>query len=286
MNCSICNSDKFEIGFNGQVRTGGASSEYNTTAKVFKCQNCGVEILDIEKSANDNYWAEKVDSVSKQNIYNKYDWEQELWLSKIGLNSFRDKEVLDFGCGHGIFLDLLENVASNTYGVERDKELFTDFYGKKSHQVFESLGELSDNSIDIIVSFDVIEHIESPKEIISELYRVLKPNGKVYIGVPNQTDFLKELEETYLPFFYHEAHVLYFNEESLSTLIQQKPFNIQSIQYLHKYNIYNMINWIKEKKPTGNPNIVQPFDKSFDTIYKNYLEDRKVSSHLLVSACK
>ena len=98
MKCSICNNNKFKIGFNGQIRTGGASSGYNTIAKVFKCQNCSVEILKIENSANDNYWAEKVDSVSKQHIYDKYDWEQELWLSKIGLNTFRDKSVLDFGC--------------------------------------------------------------------------------------------------------------------------------------------------------------------------------------------
>ena len=183
-------------------------------------------------------------------------------------------------------VDLLENIASKTYGVERDKKLFEDFYLNKKHQVFESLEQLEDNSIEVIISFDVIEHIEFPIEIINEMYRVLKPYGKVYIGVPNQTDFLKELEDSYLPFFYHEAHVLYFNEESLSTLVKQKPFSIMEIQYLHKYNIYNMINWIKDKKPTGNPKNRKPFDKSFDTVYKTYLEDRKISSHILISAIK
>jgi len=286
LNCRICNGDKFEIIFNEKIRTGGAESQYNTNAQVFKCQHCSVEMLSIDKSFNHDYWGEKVDSISRENIYNKYDWEQELWLSKIGLNTFRDKIVLDFGCGHGIFLDLLQNIASMTYGVEKNKDIFDDFYRGKKHQIFYNLEQMDNNSVDIIVAFDVIEHLEAPLEILKEMYRVLNPNGKVYIGVPNQCDFLKSIEKEYLKFFYHEAHVLYFNEKSLSSLIANINFKINNIQYLHKYNIYNMINWIKDQKPSGNPNVNQPFDKYFDTIYKSYLEDRKISSHILISANK
>jgi ubiquinone/menaquinone biosynthesis C-methylase UbiE len=41
-----------------------------------------------------------------------------------------------------------------------------------------------DNSVEIIFCFNVLEHIYNHKNVINEVYRVLKPNGKFYMSVP------------------------------------------------------------------------------------------------------
>ena len=44
---------------------------------------------------------------------------------------------------------------------------------------------IDDNSIDFVVSFQVIEHIKNDRYFISEIYRVLKPGGKLILTTPN-----------------------------------------------------------------------------------------------------
>ncbi|MBE9561776.1 MAG: class I SAM-dependent methyltransferase [Proteobacteria bacterium] len=51
------------------------------------------------------------------------------------------------------------------------------------HENVEQLS-FSDQSIDIIVSNDVLEHVNLPGKAITEMYRVLQPNGEVFMTVP------------------------------------------------------------------------------------------------------
>ncbi|MDM8566426.1 class I SAM-dependent methyltransferase [Candidatus Halobeggiatoa sp. HSG11] len=51
------------------------------------------------------------------------------------------------------------------------------------HENIEQLS-FADQSIDIIVSNDVLEHVNSPEKAIAEIYRVLKPNGEIFMTVP------------------------------------------------------------------------------------------------------
>lgn len=43
---------------------------------------------------------------------------------------------------------------------------------------------INDNSFDAILCTQVLEHLEWPRESVKEMYRVLKPDGKLYITVP------------------------------------------------------------------------------------------------------
>jgi SAM-dependent methyltransferase len=48
---------------------------------------------------------------------------------------------------------------------------------------------LYDNSFDYVISFDVLEHVQEPKKVISEVFRLLKPNGKFYFTTVNYFSF-------------------------------------------------------------------------------------------------
>ena len=45
--------------------------------------------------------------------------------------------------------------------------------------------KFDDNSIDFVVTFQVIEHIKDDEKFVQEIHRVLKPGGKLILTTPN-----------------------------------------------------------------------------------------------------
>lgn len=108
---------------------------------------------------------------------------------------FKDKVVLDIGCGAGgktvfyaskgvkkiIGIEILEkyrdeaeNLATE-YGLE-DKFEFVQ--GDASNMPFE------DEIFDTIIMNDAMEHVDKPEKVLEECYRVLKKDGKLYLNFP------------------------------------------------------------------------------------------------------
>ena len=106
---------------------------------------------------------------------------------------------LDLGCGVGPFIyKILQADGNYVIGtdislnaIKKAKSLLTKNTGKKNFALLnqgETKLPLKDNSVDYILSADVMEHVgyENQKEIISEMYRVLKKDGKAIIHTPNR----------------------------------------------------------------------------------------------------
>ena len=90
-----------------------------------------------------------------------------------------DKIVLDLASGEGYGSDLLANYAKQIFGVDIDVETITHAKSKyiRNNLTF-LIGEAShiplpDNSIDVFVSFETIEHHDKHIEMLNEVKRVL-----------------------------------------------------------------------------------------------------------------
>jgi 2-polyprenyl-3-methyl-5-hydroxy-6-metoxy-1,4-benzoquinol methylase len=105
------------------------------------------------------------------------------------------KVVLDIACGSGYGTQLLAKKAKKVYGVDVDKD--TVEYAKKNFgatNVVYKLGDgvaipLDDNSVDVVVTLETIEHIENYDKFIDEVKRVLKPDGLAIVSTPNDLEF-------------------------------------------------------------------------------------------------
>jgi len=89
--------------------------------------------------------------------------------------------VLDFGCGSGGVLGSLHvkrkiGIEISDYAVAKAQELLDN--------VFPEMTMVDTNSIDLIISYHALEHVENPSKILREMYRVLVPEGKAKIVVP------------------------------------------------------------------------------------------------------
>lgn len=133
-------------------------------------------------------------------------------------------DVLDFGCGSGT-LSLLaaEAGAASVIGIDLNRDLIEQAKQFCAHRRTKTQPrfivaedskriDLADDSIDVILCFDVLEHIIDYREIISEWQRVLRPGGRVFIWwVPWLNPYGHHIESL-IPIPW--AHVL-FSERTL-----------------------------------------------------------------------
>jgi 2-polyprenyl-3-methyl-5-hydroxy-6-metoxy-1,4-benzoquinol methylase len=107
---------------------------------------------------------------------------------------FRAKgaDVLDIGCGYGYGSHLLSEEAESVAGIDFHPPAVA--YAKEhyvgpnlSYQEHDANNPLpfEDNSFDLVVSSEVIEHIQRQKELVEEIARVGRPGGHVIVKTPN-----------------------------------------------------------------------------------------------------
>lgn len=104
-----------------------------------------------------------------------------------------NSSVLDIGCGSGHGSNTLASKFKTVSGVDISPEAIE--YAKKYWQLPNidfRLGDslnipFPDNTFDVVVAFEVFEHLTDWRKFLTEIKRVLKPNGLVYISTPNKT---------------------------------------------------------------------------------------------------
>lgn len=92
------------------------------------------------------------------------------------------------GCGVGMYLSHLEADAKQAVGLDIELERTQDAL-KIANQVVCGAGEklpFPANSFDLILSHEVLEHVQDDQQAIREIVRTLKPGGRLVLFVPNR----------------------------------------------------------------------------------------------------
>ena len=97
-------------------------------------------------------------------------------------------ELLDVGCGSGTLLGLLKGHGFHVKGVDFSSE--ASAVAKRDNGVDVAVGSLEevhfpDRSFDVVTLFHVMEHVTNPRQVLSEVSRILRPEGVVILQVPN-----------------------------------------------------------------------------------------------------
>src|SRR5450830_515618 len=102
------------------------------------------------------------------------------------------KDVLDIASGEGYGSAMMADVAAHVTGVDISDEAVVHAnqrYQKNNLQYLQgscAAIPLPDHSVDLIVSFETIEHHEQHEEMMSEFKRVLRPGGLLLISNPDR----------------------------------------------------------------------------------------------------
>jgi 2-polyprenyl-3-methyl-5-hydroxy-6-metoxy-1,4-benzoquinol methylase len=106
------------------------------------------------------------------------------------------RKVLDIACGSGYGTHLLSSRAEHVTGVDISADAIQHAWGHfTAANVDYRLGSatqipLDDASVDVVVSFETIEHIQGYRQFLAEVKRVLRPGGQLIVSTPNKDEFL------------------------------------------------------------------------------------------------
>ena len=98
------------------------------------------------------------------------------------------KRILDVGCGIGFYVRRLRGFSDEVYGVDVDPEKVAEASETLPNIQVAPAEELpfSEGFFDLVLSHEVLEHVDDDRRAVAEALRVLKPGGRLAIFVPNR----------------------------------------------------------------------------------------------------
>lgn len=108
------------------------------------------------------------------------------WIEKSGFNLKPGIEVLDLGCGHGVFGSEIIKKGCKVTFADQDNYLLSEFKSSRFLKInldqddFASLGKY-----DLVIFSNVFEHLAKPERFIAECSKLLKDDGKLYLSWTN-----------------------------------------------------------------------------------------------------
>jgi len=141
-------------------------------------------------------------------------------------------KLLDVGCGVGYFLEVAKERGWEVYGTEYTDaaiKICTD-KGIKMHKGQLDPANYAPESFDIITSFEVIEHINTPLSEMTNITSLLRKGGYFYVTTPNFNSLLRyHLKDAYNVIGWPE-HLSYYTPKTLEFLMKKNHLKKVFIQ--------------------------------------------------------
>jgi SAM-dependent methyltransferase len=143
----------------------------------------------------------------------------------------RQGKILDFGCGGGHFLNRVSDDWQK-YGVEISESARL-VAGQKGIVTFKTLDDLKDydSYFDIVVMFATIEHLPNPKEVVSQLSRLLASGGLFVVMTGDVESVKAKMQGEHWHLYTPPEHLYFFTAHSLDSLMNSLGY--KKIKHLY-----------------------------------------------------
>jgi SAM-dependent methyltransferase len=139
-----------------------------------------------------------------------------------------DRDVLEAGCGEGYGADLIARVARRVIGLDYDDSAVAHVRARYPRVDMRqgNLAELplADGAVDVVVNFQVIEHLWDQGQFVAECLRVLRSGGVLLMSTPNRITFSPGRDTPINPF-----HTRELNAAELARLLSGEGFAVESM---------------------------------------------------------
>jgi len=242
MICPVCNSNKVSLLFNLKCKNFDYSVLY-TEVNICECQNCSHVfnyITDIEYTNLMTYYEKEYSFINlnsfsttndmpgtlNQNSLVRY---EKLYNFLIPHLENKNLNIVDIGCSGGGFLKFLKTKGNkfNLIGVEPS----INYVEKAKSEGLNIINGSAENTnldskfADVIILDQVLEHLKDLDKVTNEIFRILKPGGIVYIGVPNSV-FYDNFSFFNFYWFLLREHLQHFNIDTLTLLFKNKGLDL------------------------------------------------------------
>ncbi|RRQ25131.1 SAM-dependent methyltransferase [Rhodococcus sp. Eu-32] len=142
------------------------------------------------------------------------------------------KVVLEAGSGEGYGANMIADVATSVVGLDYDASAAAHVLTRypRVGMLRGNLAQLplADDSIDVVVNFQVIEHLWDQAQFLAECHRVLAPGGVLLISTPNRITFSPGRDTPLNPF-----HTRELNAAELTEMLGDARFTVETMTGVH-----------------------------------------------------
>lgn len=218
-NCLVCDSENL------------SELPRFTSSFLVKCSDCGF------------VFSNRIPSHEELENYYDSDYDVTRYFSPITEKRYNDlldifeterktNRILDVGAGYGFFLEAAKKRGWEVYGTEISDDAITHCKEKGIELMKGSVETINFGALtfDVIVTIEVIEHLNTPKSFVDKIHQLLRPDGLFYVTTPNFDSTLRYwLGEKYDVIGYPN-HLCYYNSKTLKNLMVQSGFCVNSIK--------------------------------------------------------
>lgn len=142
------------------------------------------------------------------------------------------RRVLEAGSGEGYGANMIADVATKVTGLDYDVSAVEHVRARypRVEMLHGNLAELplDDGSVDVVVNFQVIEHLWDQAQFLRECHRVLAPGGELLVSTPNRITFSPGRDTPLNPF-----HTRELNAAELTELLIEAGFHVAVMTGVH-----------------------------------------------------
>jgi 2-polyprenyl-3-methyl-5-hydroxy-6-metoxy-1,4-benzoquinol methylase len=182
----------------------------------------------------DSNYRDKIDKFSSHSLI----------VKELGKFNLSKNKVLDIGCHTGVLLSRIRQATDDSnsfYGADLDDNLekefgFIDFIKcdlneKELDKVFKN------NSFDVVILADILEHLVDPWESLLNVKKILNPDAKIVVSLPNSGHWFFRLKVLFGQIDYKSnglfdrTHLRFFTKKTAKELILNGGFAVKKLNY-------------------------------------------------------
>lgn len=226
--CPICETDSISVIYS-------VASDYITGEKfqIHQCNNCRIAYTRPRPDDLSNFYParyRRYNSLVLKALEFLYNLRAKNWSRMYKAPGM----AFEMGCGDGLMLNTLRKQGWQVFGNERTLAAADFACHKLNLPIY--VGEIDAlcgvPTADLIILFQVLEHLKDPLTTLRQLNQLIKPNGKLIIAVPNfggwQSRFGGE------KWFHLDVprHTFHFSLPSLEFCLRKSGFEITQVSYV------------------------------------------------------
>jgi 2-polyprenyl-3-methyl-5-hydroxy-6-metoxy-1,4-benzoquinol methylase len=162
-----------------------------------------------------------------------------------------DGRILDVGCSIGLFLKLAQQRGWDGIGIEfsdRARRYAVDELGLDVLATPLDELEWPPGSFDVVTLNSVIEHLNEPARMLTQIHRLLKPGGALYVITPNVDSLACRLLHERAATFDGRNHLVYFSPRTLTRALESQGFRVLSMT-TRVSSLQAMLEWLAFEAP-------------------------------------
>lgn len=205
---------------------------------IWQCGNCSLQFTqDVPNEESIGSYYQSSDYISHSNtskgLVNKlYQTVRNYTLNQkanlIISKTVKRGTILDIGAGIGAFLNTMKQKGWYITGIEPDKGARQQAKNLFDIQLSEAgvLNQLGEISFDAITLWHVLEHVHQLHAYVERLKSLLKPNGKIFIAVPNYQSLDSSIYKSYWAAYDVPRHLYHFSPKAITILMKEHGLSV------------------------------------------------------------